>query len=176
MQKIEFRLNEKDAAHYFSNAAALWVLGLGFCAFAHKSSSPFTGALCFWFSVFLLCDCWRQFRVAARLEKNRNLIAEATPEGVTHYGSWMMPEFLPWKEISAMRLIKGPQSESYFLEARQGSKNIFRYVFFGMPRYDLPVSALPQGKEGFLHTLSQFREAGHLVPQRAQAEEFQKAA
>ena len=60
------------------------------------------------------------------------------------------PEFLPWNQISAMRLIKAPQSETYYLEAKRDSKQFFRYLFFGMPKYDLPVNALPNGKEGFL--------------------------
>lgn len=176
MNKTEFRLNEKDAAHYISNAAALWVLGVGFCFFAHKATSPFMTGLCFWFSVFLLSDCWRQARVADRLDKNKNLLAESTAEGITHYGSWLQPEFLPWTKISAMRLIKGIQSETYYLEARRDSKDFFRFVFFGTPKYDLPVNALPHGKEGFLNALSSYPAAKHLVPDRAAEESFQKAA
>ncbi len=171
-----FRLSEKDAAHYISNAAALWILGVGFFYFSQKASSPFMAGLCFWFSIFMLCDCWRQARVAARLDLNKNLLAETNQEGLKHYGSWLQPEFLPWKKISAMRLIKGMQSETYFLDTRRDSKDFFRYVFFGMPKYDLPVSAMPKGIEGFLETLSSIPAARHLVPERATEEVFQKAA
>ena len=176
MNKIEFRLNEKDAAHYISNAAALWVLGLGFSMFAHKASSPFMTGLCFWFSIFLLSDCLRQARVAARLDKNKNLLAEATQEGITHFGSWLQPEYLPWESFSSMRLYKGMQTETFYLEAKHDPKYFFRYVFFGMPKYDLPVNALPKGKEAFLNTLSTFPTAKHLVPERAAEEVFQKSA
>jgi len=176
MNKTDFHLNEKDAAHYISNAAALWVLGLGFCAFAHKASSPFMTGLCFWFSIFLLCDCWRQARVAARLDKNKNLIASVSAEGITHFASWLQPEVLSWKEISAIRLIKGLQSETYYLEAKRNSKDFFRYLFFGMPKFDIPVSALPRGKEGFYSSLSSYPDARHLMPESAAEETFQKAA
>lgn len=176
MNTTQFRLNDKDAAHYISNAAALWVLGVGFYYFAHKASSPFTGGLCFWFSIFLLCDCLRQARVAARLDKNSNILAESSPEGITHYGSWLQPEFISWENIQGMRLIKGLQSETYYLDTKRESRNFFRYVFFGMPRYDLPVNALPKGKEGFLSSLSSIPAARHLVPERASEEVFQKAA
>jgi hypothetical protein len=176
MNKTEFRLNEKEAAHYISNAAALWVLGIGFCAFAHKVSSPFTSALCFWFSVFLLCDGWRQARVAARLERNKNLIATMSEEGITHYGSWLQPETLSWKQIRKARLFKGIQSEIFYLETETSSKHFFRYMLFGMPKFDIPVSSLKNGKEGFFAALSSYSAARHLVPERASGEDFQKAA
>ncbi|MGZ3703671.1 MAG: hypothetical protein ACXWSD_18065 [Bdellovibrionota bacterium] len=76
-QKIEVRLNEKEAAHYFSNAAALYVLGMGFGYFAIKAQTPFMTGVCFWFSVYLLCDCFRLARVCGRLEKNNNVLLVA---------------------------------------------------------------------------------------------------
>src|ERR1035437_4837122 len=71
-QNLEIRLNAKEAANYFSNAAALYVLGVGFCVFAVKAQSPFMGGVCLWFSVFLLCDCLRLARASQRLDRNNN--------------------------------------------------------------------------------------------------------
>jgi hypothetical protein len=176
MTTTEFRLSEKEAAHYISNAAALWVMALGFAAFAHKTSSPFTTALCFWFSVFLLCDSFRQARVAGRLDRSKNLIASVSEEGVTHYGSWLEPEKLAWKEIRRVRSFKGLQSEFLFLETQRDSKHFFRYLLFGMPKFDIPVSSPGQGKEGFFAALSRIPEATHLLPEQDSTEDLQKAA
>ena len=177
MSKMEFHLNEKEAAHYISNAAALWILGVGFAYFSHRAASPFMAGICFWFSLFMLCDCWRQARVAKRLDDSRNLVAAVTSEGITHYGSWLNPEFVPWKDVEAIRLIKGVQSETYFMEAKRNPSHLFRYAVFGAPKYDLPVSSLPEGKEGFLNLLSTWPAARHLVPERAVYEqELKKAA
>ena len=171
------RLSEKEAAHYFSNAAALWVLGIGFAYFAHRASSPFTGGLCFWFSVFMLCDGWRQARVSAWLDESQNLVANLTEEGLTHYGAWLKPEFVAWKDVLAVRLIKGIQSETYYFEARRQSSQLLRYLVFGFPKFDLPVSSLPAGKEGLLDALASWPAARHLVPERAAVEqELKKAA
>ena len=176
-QEIQFRLNEKEAAHYISNAAALWILGVGFAYFAHRASSPFMGGLCFWFSIFMLCDCWRQARVARWLDDNQNLVAKADAEGITHYGAWLSPEVLPWKDVLALRLLKGMQTETYYLEARRHSSQLFRYMLFGFPKFDLPASALPHGKESFLDTLAAWPASRHLVPERAAMEqEIKKAA
>lgn len=176
MSKTEFRLNEKEAAHYISNAAALWILGVGFAYFSYRAASPFMAGVCFWFSLFMLCDCWRQARVAKRLDDSQNLLAAIGPEGITHFGSWLNPEFIPWKDVQAIRLIKGVQSETYYLEAKRNSAQLFRYAVFGVPKYDLPVSCLPQGKEGFLNSLSAWPEAKHLVPERASYEQEVKRA
>jgi hypothetical protein len=176
-REINCTLNEKEAAQYISNAAALWILGVGFAYFAHRASSPFMGGLCFWFSIFMLSDCWRQARVANWLDRNQNLLAKFSEDGITHYGAWLKAEVIPWKDIQAIRLIKGLQSEIYYFEAKRHSSQIFRYMLFGFPKFDLPVSALPQGKEGFLNSLSGWATANHLVPERAPVEqEIRKAA
>jgi len=175
-QKFEVRLNEKEAANYFSNAAALYVLGLGFCVFAVKAQSPLMGGICLWFSVFMLCDCLRLARVCRRLEANNNLIITADSEGITHYVSWMQPEHLSWKEITGFRAFKTPQSETLYFQTKRPSNQLFRYVFFGAPKFDLPMSCVKGGKDAFLRVLENFPEARHLLPERAQLEDLRKAA
>ncbi|MGZ3651439.1 MAG: hypothetical protein ACXVB9_02365 [Bdellovibrionota bacterium] len=166
-QKIEVRLNEKEAAHYFSNAAALYVLGMGFGYFAIKAQTPFMTGVCFWFSVYLLCDCFRLARVCGRLEKNNNVLLVADEKGFTHYVSWLEPEFRAWGDITSFRQIKGINSETVFFQSRVKPDNMLRFALFGAPKFDLPLSCLPGGKEGLLKFLSSFPEAKHLVPERA---------
>lgn len=179
MNKIEVRLNERDAAHYFSNSAALYVLGLGFAYFAHKASSPFMGGICFWFSVFLLCDCLRQWRVSRRLEKSGNLYFQADEAGITHFASWLWPERLRWEEIREAQVVKGFQQELMMFQPKKPSRNVFRFVFFGFPKYDLPLGAVKEGKDTFLRSLAEIPGARPLVPAvpaAAEERELPKAA
>ncbi len=163
--EIECRLNEKESAHYISNSAALWVLGVGFAYFSHRASSAFMSGLCFWFSIFMLCDAWRQARVSAWLDSNGNLLAKFNENGVTHFGAWLQPEVIPWKDVLSLRLFKGLHSEIYYFETKRNPSQLFRYMFFGFPKFDLPVSALPSGKEDFLRTLGSWAGSKPLVPE-----------
>jgi hypothetical protein len=177
--KIEVRINEKEAAHHFSNAAALYVLALGFGYFAVKSHSPFMTGVCFWFSVYLMCDCFRLARVVSRLDRSNNLLLEADETGFTHYVSWLEPETRTWKEVTSFRQFKAMNGDTIYFNARPRQNNFLRFAFFGAPKFDLPLSSLKGGKEGFLKFLSNFPEAKHLVPESAvtvSAEEFKKAA
>ena len=175
--KIEVHLSERDAAQYFSNAAALYVLGLGFSLFAHRAPAPFTAGLCFWFSMFLLCDCLRQWRVSQRLENSQNLCFTADEEGITHFVSWLQPEHLSWQEIQGLQVVKGLQSETLLFQSRRPSHNVLRYVFFGMPKYDLPLSSVKEGKAAFFRALGEFPGAHHLVPDSLPMEQpMRKAA
>lgn len=167
--KIEARLNEKENAHYFSNAAALYVLGVGFAYFAYKATSPFAAGLCFWFSVFLLCDSFRLARVCGRLERTANLLLTADAGGLTHYASWINPERFSWKEITGFRQLKTFAGETLYFQARPRPGSLLRYALFGAPKLDLPLRSVPGGKESLLGLLSGLPEAAHLVPERGPA-------
>lgn len=173
---LEVRLTEKEAAHYFSNAAALYVLGVGFSVFALKAQGMFMAATCFWFSVFLLCDCFRLARVCRRLTENQNLLLKANGSGITHFTSWMWPEQLEWKDITGFRTVKTPQSETLYLQTKRKNVPFYRIAFFGSPKFDVPVACIKGGQEGFLHMLENFPEAKHLVPARASQEDLRQAA
>ncbi len=175
-QKIEIRLTEKEAANHFSNAAALYVLGLGFCAFAYKAQSPFLTAVCLWFSIFMLCDCFRLARGCRRLSENNNLLLTADSKGFTHFVSWIWPEHMSWKEITGFRTVKSPQSETLYFETKRTPSQFFRYAFFGAPKFDLPVACVKGGREEFLRILENFPDARHLTPERSSPENLTKAA
>jgi hypothetical protein len=175
-QKLEVRLNEKEAAHYFSNAAALYVLGVGFAFFAAKAQSPFLSGVCFWFSLFLLCDCFRLARVCARLDRTNNLLLVADESGLTHNVSWLEPEHRSWRELTGFRCVKTPMSETIYFQAKPRPGQFLRFALFGAPKFDLPVSCIPGGREGLLRALSSYPEAQHLVPERAAPELLEKAA
>ena len=174
--KFEVRLNEKESAHHFSNAAALYVLGLGFGYFAAKAQSPFMTGVCFWFSVYFLCDCFRLARVVARLDRSNNLLLVADEKGFTHYVSWLEPETRTWKEISGFRYFKAMTSETVYFQTRAKQNNFLRFALFGAPKFDLPLTCVKGGKEGFLNMLSSFPEASHLVPERATSADVRLAA
>lgn len=165
--KLEVRLNEKESAHHFSNAAALYVLGIGFGYFAVKAHTPFMTGVCFWFSVYLLCDCFRLARVVSRLDKSNNLLLTADENGFTHFVSWLTPETRTWKEITGLRQFKALNGETIYFQSRNRQTNFLRIAFFGAPKFDLPLSCVPGGKEGFMKILSGFPEARHLVPESA---------
>jgi hypothetical protein len=175
-QKLEVRLTEKEAAHHFSNAAALYVLGVGFCLFACKARSPLLVGICFWFSVFLLCDCLRLARGCQRLAKNNNLLLTLDASGLTHFVSWLWPERISWKEITGFRSVKSPQSETIFFQTKGNLGQFLRFALFGAPKFDLPVSCLNGGKEEFLALLDKFPEARRLTPERANPADLEKAA
>jgi hypothetical protein len=170
-QKFEVRLTEKESANYFSNAAAMYVLGVGFAYFALRAQSPFMTGVCFWFSVFLLCDCFRLARVCARLDRSGNLLLSADESGFTHYVSWLEPEHRGWKEITGLRTFKAPNAETLYFQAKPRTNQLFRFAFFGSPKFDLPLSCVPGGKQTLLDALSRYPEAKHLVPERAALEE-----
>lgn len=174
-QRLEVRLTEKEAAHYFSNAAALYVLGVGFAFFATKAHSPFMTGVCFWFSVFLLCDCLRLARVCARLEKTRNLLLVADHSGITHYVSWLEPEHRAWNEILSFRTFKAPNSETLFFQLKPRSEQFLRFAFFGAPKFDLPLACVPGGKAGLLKAFDEIPGAKHLVPESADSSTQQAA-
>lgn len=176
MSKFEVRLNEKEAANYFSNAAALYVLGVGFAFFAYKAQTPFMTGACFWFSLFLLSDCFRLARVCARLDRTGNLLLEADENGFTHYVSWLEPEHRSWKEITGLRFFKAPSSETLYFQSRARTEQFLRFALFGAPKFDLPLGCVPGGKETVLQALSSYPAASHLVPERAQLEAPAKAA
>jgi hypothetical protein len=165
--KFEVRLTEKEAAHYFSNAAALYVLGCGFGFFAVKAQSPFMTGVCFWFSVFLLCDCFRLARVCSRLDRNENLLLTADETGITHYVSWLEPEHRNWNEIISYRVFKAPNTETIYFQLKSRPEQFLRYAFFSTPKFDLPLGCVPGGKETLVNALYKFPAAKHLVPERS---------
>ncbi len=173
---IEVRLSEKEAAHYFSNAAALYVLGLGFCYFAAKAQGPFMAACCFWFSIFFLCDCLRLTRACQRLSANQNVLLTADGRGITHFASWMWPEQIDWTEITGFRSVKTPQSEILYFQTKSKNPNFFRIAFFGAPKLDLPLSCVKGGREAFMNMLETIPEASHLLPERATQADLRQAA
>ena len=175
-EKLEVRLTEKEAAHYFSNAAALYVLGVGFGFFAVKAQSAFMGGICFWFSMFLLCDCFRLARVCVRLDRTNNLLLEADASGMTHYVSWLEPERRPWTDFTGFRSLKSPTSETVYFQLKPRTNQFLRFALFGAPKFDLPLSCMPGGKEGLLQWLEKFPAARHLLPERAAPEMVRKAA
>jgi hypothetical protein len=175
-QKFEVRLNEKEAAHYFSNAAALWVLGIGFAFFAYKAEGPFMMGVCFWFSIFLLCDSFRLARVCARLDRSGNLLLEADERGITHYVSWLEPEHRTWTEVLSYRFFKTVTSETVFFRIKSRPDQFLRFALFGAPKFDLPLSCVPGGKATFLSVLSQFPAAKHLVPANTSQDRASEAA
>jgi hypothetical protein len=175
--QIEVRLTEKESAHHFSNAAALYVLGIGFGYFAVHAQSPFMTGVCFWFSVYMLCDCFRLARVVSRLDRSNNLLLQANEQGFTHYVSWLEPETRAWKEVTGFRNFKAMNGDTLYLQTRNKHTNFLRIALFGSPKFDLPLSCVPGGKEGFLKVLASFPEARHLVPESAAAlAEVKKAA
>ena len=159
-----------------SNAAALYVLGVGFAFFAAKAQSPFMTGVCFWFSVFLLCDCLRLARICSRLERNDNLILVADESGITHHVCWLEPEHRSWKEITGLRSFKAPNSETIYFQSKPRPEQFWRFALFGSPKFDLPLSCIPGGKETLLKALSMYPGAKHLVPERADFEAPAKAA
>ena len=175
-QPFEVRLTEKEAAHHFSNAAALYVLGVGFGYFAYRAHTPFMTGVCFWFSLFLLCDCFRLARVCGRLDRSKNLLLTADEKGLTHYASWLEPEHRTWKEIRGFRTIKGVSSETVFFQTQTRPVHMLRFALFGSPKFDLPLSCMPGGREGLLRALSSFPDAKHLVPERAAEPELEQKA
>ena len=175
-ERIEVRVSEKEAANYFSNAAALYVLGVGFAVFAAKAHGPFMSGVCFWFSIFMLCDCFRLARVCRRLDGSGNLVLSADRSGFTHFVSWLEPEHRRWKDITSYRIHKTPYGETCYFVSRPTAGEFLRYAFFGSPKFDLPLSGVPGGKEGLLKMLESFPDASHLLPERATAEPAAKAA
>ena len=174
--KLEIRLTEKETAHYFSNAAALYVLGVGFAYFSYRAQTPFMSGVCFWFSTFLLCDCLRLARVCGRFAKNGDLLLAADERGLTHFASWLNPEHVSWKDVTGFRYVKGLQNEIAYIQVRSRSSNFLRYALFGAPKFDLPLSCVKGGKEGLFQLLSAYPAAAHLVPIRTSAEVLPKAA
>ena len=152
------------------------MLGLGFGYFALKAHTPFTTGVCFWFSVFFLCDCFRLARVCQRLDRNRNLFLEADADGITHYVSWLEPEHRRWNEITGFRTLKSPTSETLYFQLKPRKGELFRFAFFGGPKFDLPLGCVPGGREGFLRSLEAYPAAKHLLPARTTAEAPAQAA
>lgn len=126
--------------------------------------------VCFWFSVFLLCDCFRLARVCSRLDRNQNLLLTADDTGITHFVSWLEPEHRTWKEILSFRSLKSPTSETLYFNLRPRPNQFLRFALFGSPKFDLPLSCVPGGREGLMNALYAFPEAKHLVPERATTE------
>jgi hypothetical protein len=174
--KFEVHLSEKETANYFSNAAALYVLGVGFAYFSYRAQSPFMGGVCFWFSLFLLCDCLRLARVCVRLGKTGDLLLSADEQGITHFTSWLEPERISWKDVTGFRYVKGMQNETAYIQVKSRNPNFFRVALFGAPKFDLPLACVKGGKEGLLRSLESYPAAAHLVPTRTSTEVLPKAA
>ena len=132
--------------------------------------------VCFWFSLFLLCDCFRLARVCSRLDRTKNLLLVADEKGLTHYVSWLEPEKKAWSEITTFRVVKGLSSDTVFFQIKTRPEQFLRFALFGGPKFDLPLSCMPGGREGLLSALSEIPAAKHLVPERAVPELVQKAA
>ncbi|MGZ3660261.1 MAG: hypothetical protein ACXVCK_09200, partial [Bdellovibrionota bacterium] len=81
-----------------------------------------------------------------------------------------------WKEITGFRYFKAMTSETVFFQTRTKQNNFLRFALFGAPKFDLPLSCVKGGKEGFLSMLSSFPDASHLVPERATLDDVRQAA
>lgn len=165
-EKLTVRLTEKDYAHYFSNAAASYVLAVGFGVFAVKAQSFMIASVCFWFSIFMLCDCFRLARACRRFTASQFTLLTMDAKGITHFGCWIEPETISWKEISGFRSLKGPTSETLYFLSRH-KLPFFRQAFFGAPKLDLPLTSLKGGREALMQVLEDFPAARHLLPARA---------